>query len=128
MCRKNAFPNAHSVKKCKILSVKQGHPSETIKKRVYLQHFHPIPNLWVNHQQHLIHFVQLSVYAVSAFVEIFDVQFEDIADGIIKHEETGCFLNLVCRFRHIYQVKNRRQYFIHSLNILNLWIELGIDV
>jgi hypothetical protein len=68
LCRKNAFPNAHSVKKCKILSVKQGHPSETIKKRVYLQHFHPIPNLWVNHQQHLIHFVQLSVYAVSAFV------------------------------------------------------------
>ena len=128
LCRKYAFPDAHSVKKSKILSIEQCDPSKTIKKWIYLQHIHPIPHLWVNHQQNLVHLVQFTIYPISTLVQIFDVQLQNITNGIIKHEETGRFLNLVSWFGDIDQIKNWCQYFIHSLDILNLWVELRIDI
>ncbi len=32
---------------------------------------------------------------VLAPIQIFDVQFDDIADGIVEHEKTGCLFNRV---------------------------------
>ena len=44
--------------------------------------------------------------AIFAFIEVLDMKFDDLADGIIKHEEAGGLLDVVGWFGDVNKVEN----------------------
>lgn len=56
------------------------------------------------------------------------MEFDDVGDGIIKHEETGCLVHTGVGFIDIDQIEDGCQYLIHALNILNPRVEPRVNV
>lgn len=50
------------------------------------------------------------------------MKFDDVADGVVEHEEAGSFLDCVGWLRDVDQVENGGENFVHALHILDLWI------
>lgn len=76
----------------------------------------------------MINLVKLAINSIFAFIKVFDMQLDNVADGIIEHKKARSLLNCVGWFGDVYQIKYRCQYFIHPLDILNFWIEFGVDI
>ena len=57
------------------------------------------------------------------------MEFNNIGDCAVKHKKTSSlFDGAAGSFPDVDQVKYGRQDFIHSLNVLNLWIQAGVNV
>ena len=87
------------------------------------------PYLGFDDNQHLIDQVQLPIYPIFTLIQVLDVEFDNVGDGIDEHEEAAGLLDwradgLAC----IDEVEDRGQYFIHALNILHFRVDLGIDI
>ena len=66
--------------------------------------------------------------AIFALVKVFDMQLDDLTYRGVEHEETWALFDGVGWFGDIDHIEYRCQNLIHSLNILNLRVEFGIDV
>jgi hypothetical protein len=65
---------------------------------------------------------------VLTLVEILYVEFYDFADRVVKHEETGGFLDGMICLRYVYKIEDRRQNLVHALHVLYLRVQFGINV
>lgn len=66
--------------------------------------------------------------AVLAFVEVLDVEFDDVADGVVEHEEAGGLLDGSGWSGDVDQVEDGRQDLVHPLHVLDAGVQLGVDV
>mgnify|MGYP006910359627 CR=1 FL=1 len=70
-----------------------------------------------------IHFFHACMNSILSLIEVFDIELEQIAHHVIKHEEASSFLYPFFS-PVIEQIENGSQYFVHSLNVLRPWIYL----
>ena len=62
------------------------------------------------------------------FIQIFNVQFDDVAYRTVEHVEAGGLLYHVGRFCYIDKVEDRSENLIHSLDVLNSRVKLGVNI
>lgn len=117
------------------MGVEEGYPSEAVEERIDFQFLHSLPNYGIDYlsyyrsyHEHLIDFVQLAIDPILALIEILDVQFQDIADGVVEHIEAGGLLDLVGWLADIDQVEDGGEDLVHALHVLDPGVELGVDV
>lgn len=80
------------------------------------------------YHEHLVDLVQLAVYAVLALVEVLDVEFEDVADGVVEHEEAAGLLDCGGGLGDVDEVEDGGEDFVHALHVLDLAVEPRVDV
>lgn len=82
----------------------------------------------IKYHEHFIDFIQFSVDTILWLVQVLNVELDNVAYGVIKHEETRSLLYW-CRglSSWISQVKDWRQDFVHTLYIQYSRVELGIN-
>ena len=120
----DALPYPQNVEEGELLCEEQSHPTEAVKKRVNFQFLQSRPDSGFDDYQHFINFVELAVYSVFRFIQIFDVQLNNVCDGVVKHEKAGSLVDgspncATC----IHNIENRGQYLVHALHILDARVQ-----
>lgn len=64
--------------------------------------------------------------AVLSFIECFDVELDEIGHDVIEHEEAGSLIDHLL-LAVVDQIEDGSQYFIHTLHVGRLGVELGVD-
>lgn len=63
-----------------------------------------------------------------AFIEIFDVEFNDIADSAVEHEEAGGLLDEIGGLVGVDDVEDGCEEFIHTLHVLDAGVQASVNV
>jgi hypothetical protein len=76
----------------------------------------------------LIYLLKFAMNAIFAFIQVFNVQFDDVRNGVVKHEEAWGFIeDRIWWLTRINQIKYWSEYLVHALNILNPRIQFWVD-
>lgn len=70
----------------------------------------------------MIDFIEFSINSVLAFVKIFDMKVNNVANSIVKQIEASCLINIIVRFGDIEEIKDGRQNLVHALDVLYLGV------
>lgn len=124
--REDGLPKADHVEHEELLGVEQGHPAKTVVEGINFQVVESLPDVRSDYEKHLVDGFEFACNASLRLVEVFDVELDYSAHGVIQHEKATSLLVLVDWFVPIDQKIKRSEDLVHTLNIFDARIEFRI--
>lgn len=105
--RENSLPNTEGFEEFELLREKEGEPAEGVEEWVDFEEGQTVPDFGMRGKQQPIDFLEASVDSVFPFVEVLNVEFDQVCHDIVEHEEAGSLIHILPADCPIYQVEDR---------------------